>query len=124
MDNQTVILIYLVVVLWGLSSFYVLNWSVKHSTVNISKIFLSFLLGPILAIFVRISEKEEKENIIEDNNRRMDETYRRWFQLNDRINGERMRSNWYRTIPPPPPISQKKKNSVNSFKFLRDNDKD
>ena len=123
MDNQTVILIYLVVVLWGLSSFYVLNWSVKHSTVNISKIFLSFLLGPILAIFVRISEKEEKENIIEDNNRRMDETHRRWFQLHNVINRE-SRPNWYRTIPPPPPISQKKKNSVNNFKFLRDNDKD
>lgn len=119
MDNQTVILIYLVVVFWGLSSFYVLNWAVNHNRVNVGIILVSFLLGPILAIFVRISEKETKENIIEDNNRRMDETHRRWFQLSDRIGRERMHSNWFRTIPPPPPISQKKNTKINDFKFLQ-----
>jgi hypothetical protein len=88
-----------------------------------------------------VDEKKKYYGVMEDNNRRMDETHRRWFDLHNRINRERT-PNWFRTIPPPPPISRIEqaqserdeairsaieridKNKLKDFKFLSSNVKD
>jgi hypothetical protein len=122
MDNQTVILIYLVVVFWGLSAFYVLKWCVDNSTLNIGTIFLSILCAPALSIVLKFSNREKKEEIESENDR-----HRRWFRTMGEINRQRTPT-WFRTIPPPPPISSPPNRRPNittrEFKFLRDNDKD
>ena len=126
-------------VTWATSSAYVMYYHNKQYTLGFDMVIGAILLGPILALIVRkdFEEKKKYYGVIEDNNSRMDETHRRWFQLNDRINRERMQSNWFRTIPPPPPISRVEramaerdeairtaieridKNKLKDFKFFR-----
>jgi hypothetical protein len=136
MSNELiVVLVFFQVV----SAAYVMYYHNKNYTLGLDMIIGAILLGPILALLINDDVKEYKKQrkITEDNNNRMDNSYRRWFQLNDRINGERMRSNWYRTIPPPPPISRINravserddairtarerisKNKIKDFKFFR-----
>ena len=121
MSNE---LIFVLVFFWTVSAAYVMYTHNKRHILGLDTIIFSIILGPILALFIGDEENQIKEqrNIVEDNNRRMDETHRRWFQLNDRINGERMRSNWFRTIPPPPPISpppNRRPDIKKDFKFFR-----
>jgi hypothetical protein len=77
----------------------------KNWTLGLDMIIGAILLGPILALIVgddvkriekHYKQKEKESNV----------THRRWFQLSDRINRERMRPTWFRTIPPPPPLSR------------------
>lgn len=126
MDNQTYISLYFVVLLWVLSSFYTLKWHHKRGDeFSLGIIVISFLLGPILAIFVRNNEKETEEKNIREHIQ--NDEFQRWFETNDLINQVRRPNppTWTRwgriTIPPPPPISQtKKENKLKDFKFLRD----
>ena len=128
MDNQTYISLYFIGLLWILSSFYVIKWHIKRGDVSFGVVFISFLLGPILAIFVRNNETEEK-NIREHIERDRENELERWYETNDLINQVRRpnaptwtNTTWRgMTIPPPPPISQtKKENKIKDFKFLRD----
>lgn len=81
----------------------------------------AILLGPILIFLIREHHNELKKhrNILEDNNRRMDESYRRWFQLNDTIRNERTLQRGFHSLPPPPPISRREENNIKTFKFFR-----
>jgi hypothetical protein len=130
-------------VFWATSSAYVMYYHNKHYTLGLDMIIGAIILGPVLMFLVGrdVDEKKKYYGVMEDNNRRMDETHRRWFDLHNRINRERT-PNWFRTIPPPPPISRIEqaqserdeairsaieridKNKLKDFKFLSSNVKD
>lgn len=141
--NQVLLLV--VISHWIFSSLFVIYWHHKRTELNLITILGAILLGPILIFLIREHDKENKRhrNILEDNNRRMDETHRNWSRLSDRINrGERMIPNWHRTIPSPPPMSRieralserdnairsaierieppnRRNNNIKTFKFFR-----
>ena len=102
MSNE---LIFVLVFFWMVSATYVMVYHSKRWTLGLDIIIGAIILGPILALLIGddeeriIKQKRKKEN--ESN-----ENHRRWFQLSDMVNRERMRPNWFRTIPPPPPISR------------------
>ena len=130
-------------VFWATSSAYVMYYHNKHYTLGFDMVIGAIILGPVLMFLVGrdVDEKKKYYGVMEDNNRRMDETHRRWFDLHNRINRERT-PNWFRTIPPPPPISRVEraiterdeairsaieridKNKLKDFKFLSSNVKD
>ena len=141
MSNELIIVL---TFFWVVSAAYVMYTHKKEYTLGLDMIIGAILLGPILALFVKDGGEHEikkQRNIIQDNDRRMDETHKRWFDLHNRINRERT-PNWFRTIPPPPPISRVEramlerdeairsateridKNKLKDFKFLRTNVKD
>ena len=141
MSNELIIVL---IFFWVVSAAYVMYTHKKEYTLGLDMIIGAILLGPILALFVKDGGEHEikkQRNIIQDNDRRMDETHKRWFDLHNRINRERT-PNWFRTIPPPPPISRVEramlerdeairsateridKNKLKDFKFLRTNVKD
>jgi hypothetical protein len=119
MDNQTVVLVYFIVMIWGLSSFYVLKWCVDNSKLNIGTIFLSILCAPALSIVLKFNNREKKEEIESENDR-----HRRYFRTLSEINRQRM-PEFGRTIPPPPPISRveppnrRPDNKIKDFKFFQ-----
>lgn len=133
MSNE---LIFVLAFFWMVSATYVMVYHSKRWTLGLEIIIGAIILGPILALL--ISDDEEK--IIKQKRKKekeSDENHRRWFQLSDRVNRERIQSNWGRTIPPPPPISRVErarserdnairsaverinKNKVKDFKFFQ-----
>ena len=111
-------------VTWATSSAYVMYYHNKHYTLGFDMVIGAIILGPVLMFLVGrdVDEKKKYYGVMEDNNRRMDETHRRWFDLHNRINRERT-PNWFRTIPPPPPISRveppnRRPNKTKDFKFF------
>jgi hypothetical protein len=102
MSNE---LIFVLLFFWVVSAAYTMYYHNKNWTLGLDMIIGAILLGPILALIVgddvkriekHYKQKEKESNV----------THRRWFQLSDRINRERMRPTWFRTIPPPPPLSR------------------
>ena len=141
MSNE---LIFVLIFFWVVSAAYVMYTHNKEYTLGLDMIIGAILLGPILALFVKDGGEHEikkQQDIVEDNNRRMDDSHRRWFQLHNVINRESI-PNYGRTIPPPPPISRVErarserdeairtaieridKNKLKDFKFLSSNVKD
>lgn len=106
---------------WLTSTAYVIHWYYKNGETAFGVVLMALLLGPILVFIVKDNEKEIKKShpLTSD----LESHHRRWFQLSDRINQERMQSNWGRTIPPPPPISPPPNRRPNiktkDFKFFQ-----
>lgn len=107
-------------VFWATSSVYVMYYHNKHYTLGFDMVIGAIILGPILVFLVGkdVEEKKKYYGVMEDNNRRMDETHRRWFDLHNVINRERV-PNWGRTIPPPPPISRVERAMVERDEAIR-----
>ena len=121
MSNE---LIFVLVFFWMVSATYVMVYHSKRWTLGLDIIIGAIILGPILALLIG----DDEERIIKQKRKKekeSNENHIRWFQLSDRVNRERMRSNWFRTIPPPPPISQVRreerldKDKTKDFKFFR-----
>ena len=105
---MTIGLIGVLIIFWLGTSLYVMDWLHQQNDLNFSTAIITLLLGPILSILVRDSERERKS--IEKTEREdFIDRYRRWFQLYDEINRQR--------IPPP------RKNNSKDFKMLRGYDK-
>lgn len=133
MSNE---LIFVLVFFWVVSATYVMVYHSKRWTLGLEIIIGAIILGPILALLIGddeekiLKQKRQKEN-------KSNENHRKWFQLSDMVNRERMKSNWFRTIPPPPSISRITqaqseretairfareridKNNLKNFKFFR-----
>ena len=136
---MSILLIVFLILVWIMSSTYVMYYHNKHYTLGLDMIIGAILLGPILALFVKDGGEHEikKLHIEQEENDR----HRRWFRTMGEINRQRT-STWFRTIPPPPPISRVErarterdeairsaieridKNKLKDFKFLRNNVKD
>ncbi len=104
METKEFLIILLLI--WGASTLYVLNWHRKEKDLDFGVIFIAVLLGPILAIFIKDSEKELKKQREE---RETNDRHRRWFQTMGLINRNTI-PDYGRTIPPPPPISRQRIN--------------
>jgi len=119
MSNE---LIFVLVFFWMVSATYVMVYHSKRWTLGLDIIIGAIILGPILALLIG----DDEERIIKQKRKKekeSNENHRRWFQLSDRVNRERMQSNWGRSIPPPPPISRveppnRRPNKTKDFKFF------
>ena len=101
---------------WLTSTAYVIHWYYKNGETAFGVVLMALLLGPVLVFIVKDNEKEIKKShpLTSD----LESHHRRWFQLSDRINQERMQSNWGRTIPPPPP-NRRPNIKTKDFKFFQ-----
>ena len=127
---STLLIVFLILV-WIMSSTYVMYYHNKHYTLGLDIIIGAILLGPILALIVGkdVEEKKKYYGVME---RESNDRHRRWFQTLGLINRERtsnIRNNTpphvysNRTIPPPPPISRieppnRRPNNKKDFKFF------
>jgi zinc transporter ZupT len=136
--GMNILLIIFIILVWAISSVYVMYYHNKHYTLGLDMVIGAILLGPILALIVGkdVEEKKKYYGVMEQES---NERHRRWFRTISEINRQRMTS-FGRTIPPPPPISRVErarterdeavssaieridKNKLKDFKFLR-NDK-
>jgi len=100
---STLLIVFLILV-WIISSTYVMYYHNKHYTLGLDMIIGAILLGPILALIVGkdVEEKKKYYGVIE---RESNNQHRGWFRTMSEINRQRMTS-FGRTIPPPPPISR------------------
>jgi hypothetical protein len=100
---STLLIVFLILV-WIMSSTYVMYYHNKHYTLGLDMIIGAILLGPILALIVGkdVEEKKKYYGVMEQES---NDRHRRWFRTMGEINRER-RHSWYRSIPPPPPISR------------------
>jgi len=100
---STLLIVFLILV-WIMSSTYVMYYHNKHYTLGLDMIIGAILLGPILALIVGkdVEEKKKYYGVMEQES---NDRHRRWFRTIGEINRER-RHSWYRSIPPPPPISR------------------
>ena len=100
---STLLIVFLILV-WIMSSTYVMYYHNKHYTLGLDMIIGAILLGPILALIVGkdVEEKKKYYGVIE---RESNNQHRGWFRTMSEINRQRMTS-FGRTIPPPPPISR------------------
>jgi hypothetical protein len=119
MSNE---LIFVLVFFWVVPAAYVMYYHNKNWTLGLDMIIGAILLGPILALIIG-DDVKRIENHYKQKEKESNSTHRRWFQLSDRINRERIQSNWGRTIPPPPPISRveppnRRPNKTKDFKFF------
>lgn len=101
MDKSMIVVFF---TFWLTSTVYVMRWHYKNGEMAFGVLLVALLLGPILVFFIKDSERENKKSNPDTSD--LESHHRRWFQLSDRINQERMQSNWGRTIPPPPPMSR------------------
>ena len=110
---MSILLIVFLILVWIMSSTYVMYTHNKSYTLSLEIIIGAILLGPILALFVGKHEHTIKKHygVIE---RESNDRHRRWFQTLGLINRERtsnIRNNTpphvysNRTIPPPPPYT-------------------
>ena len=119
---STLLIVFLILV-WIMSSTYVMYYHNKHYTLGLDMVIGAILLGPILALIVGkdVEEKKKYYGVMEQesNNR-----HRGWFRTMSEINRQRMTS-FGRTIPPPPPISRveppnrRPDNKIKDFKFFQ-----
>jgi hypothetical protein len=100
---STLLIVFLILV-WIMSSTYVMYYHNKHYTLGLDMIIGALLLGPILALIVGkdVEEKKKYYGVME---RESNNQHRGWFRTMSEINRQRMTS-FGRTIPPPPPISR------------------
>jgi len=100
---STLLIVFLILV-WIMSSTYVMYYHNKHYTLGLDMIIGAILLGPILALIVGkdVEEKKKYYGVME---RESNNQHRGWFRTMSEINRQRMTS-FGRTIPPPPPISR------------------
>jgi hypothetical protein len=100
---STLLIVFLILV-WIMSSTYVMYYHNKHYTLGLDMIIGAILLGPILALIVGkdVEEKKKYYGVME---RESNKQHRGWFRTMSEINRQRMTS-FGRTIPPPPPISR------------------
>jgi len=126
-------IIFLFGLCWFIASLYVMKWHTKKDNLDIGTFLLATLLGPILAMIIYDSEKEERRRKREEKQRETGDRQRRWFRLNTPLNRNAI-PDYGRTIPPPPPISRinlrdaraewQRRNgyhNINNFKFFRNN---
>jgi hypothetical protein len=101
---MSILLIVFLILVWIMSSTYVMYYHNKHYTLGLDMIIGAILLGPILALIVGkdVEEKKKYYGVMEQES---NDRHRRWFRTMGEINRER-RHSWYRSIPPPPPISR------------------
>ena len=100
---STLLIVFLILV-WIMSSTYVMYYHNKHYTLGLDMIIGAILLGPILALIVGkdVEEKKKYYGVME---RESNNQHKGWFRTMSEINRQRMTS-FGRTIPPPPPISR------------------
>jgi hypothetical protein len=100
---STLLIVFLILV-WIMSSTYVMYYHNKHYTLGLDMIIGAILLGPILALIVGkdVEEKKKYYGVME---RESNNQHRGWFRTMSEINRQRI-PNYGRTIPPPPPISR------------------
>ena len=100
---STLLIVFLILV-WIMSSTYVMYYHNKHYTLGLDMIIGAILLGPILALIVGkdVEEKKKYYGVMEQESNNQ---HRGWFRTMSEINRQRMTS-FGRTIPPPPPISR------------------
>lgn len=117
---STLLIVFLILV-WIMSSTYVMYYHNKHYTLGLDMIIGAILLGPILALIVGkdVEEKKKYYGVME---RESNNQHRGWFRTMSEINRQRMTS-FGRTIPPPPPISRieppnRRPNNKKDFKFF------
>ena len=118
---STLLIVFLILV-WIMSSTYVMYYHNKHYTLGLDMIIGAILLGPILALIVGkdVEEKKKYYGVME---RESNDRHRRWFQTMGLINRNAI-PDYGRSIPPPPPISRveppnrKPDNKIKDFKFF------
>jgi zinc transporter ZupT len=138
--GMNILLLIFIILVWAISSVYVMYYHNKHYTLGLDMVIGAILLGPILALIVGkdVEEKKKYYGVMEQES---NDRHRRWFQTLGLINRQRI-PNYGRSIPPPPPISRVErarterdeairsaieridKNKLKDFKFLRSNVKD
>lgn len=99
---MNIFLIFVLVFFWTISVAYATYYFNKQYTVGLDIILVAILLGPIFALLVKKDYNCYKryDGVQDDNNKRMDDTHRRWFQPNDMIRGESVNQRGFHTIPP------------------------
>jgi hypothetical protein len=137
---MNILLIIFLILVWIMSSTYVMYYHNKHYTLGLDMVIGAILLGPILALIVGkdVEEKKKYYGVMEQES---NDRHMRWFRTLAEINRNAI-PNYGRTIPPPPPISRITqaqlereravrsaieridKNKLKDFKFLRSNVKD